>query len=176
MSYTEVKLADLPLSKLGVPPEQILDLDHIAIAVTDLEQAVAWYSDVLGFSVLERRRTQGASTSMISAVVRAGSAIVVLVQGVEPDSQVTRFIDRFGPGVQHIAFAVKDLDAAMARVEAAGGRSDTGVLAEVGIRQAFLRRDPGSGVRVELIERRGGEFSDASVERLFRSMEADGLY
>lgn len=154
----------------------ILGLDHVAIAVEDLEQAIDWYASALGFELVERRRTAGEATSMISAVLKAGSAIVVLVQGVEPESQVSRFVQQFGAGVQHVAFAVVDLDAALASVEASGGRSETGVLSDEGIRQTFLRRDPGSGVRVELIERCGGEFSDSSVERLFRSMERDGLF
>lgn len=154
----------------------VLALDHVAIAVEDLEQAISWYTSALGFDLVETRRTRGAETSMLSAVLKAGSAVVVLVQGVEPESQVSRFVQHMGAGVQHIAFAVADLDAALASAEAAGARSDTGVLVDEGIRQTFLAREPGSGVRIELIERRGGEFSDASVERLFRSMERDGLF
>jgi 4-hydroxyphenylpyruvate dioxygenase-like putative hemolysin len=113
---------------------------------------------------------------MVSAVLYAGSAIVVLVQGNEPDSQVSKFVDRYGPGVQHMAFAVRDLDEAVARVRSGGGDIDTQIIAEPGIRQAFLRRDLGSGVRVELIERRGGDFSDSSIERLFRAFESADLW
>jgi hypothetical protein len=75
-----------------------------------------------------------------------------------------------------VAFGVKDLTKMMYRIRAAGAAGDTEVIEDEGIRQVFLRRDPGSGVRVELIERRGGDFSDKSVERLFRSFEARDLY
>jgi methylmalonyl-CoA/ethylmalonyl-CoA epimerase len=154
----------------------VTSIDHVAVAVRDLEQAIGWYSSVLGFQVLERRTTRGAATTMVSAVMSAGSAIIVLVQGGEPQSQVQKFIEKFGPGVQHVAFGVSDLDMAISSVEQFGGLAETGILEGVGIRQTFLRREPGSGVRVELIERAGGDFSDESVERLFRRMEQDGIF
>jgi 4-hydroxyphenylpyruvate dioxygenase-like putative hemolysin len=154
----------------------IVGIDHVAVAVSDLEQALRWYTDVLGFRLLERRATRGERTSMISAVVAAGGCVIVLVQGNEPESQVSRFVEKFGAGVQHVAFGVTDLTQAIARVESAGGAADTPVIEDVGIRQVFLRRDPGSGVRVELIERRGGDFSDESVGQLFRAFESRDLY
>lgn len=156
--------------------ESIVGIDHIAAAVADIAEAISWYSRTLGFSLIETRTTKGVRTSMVSAVMKAGGAVVVLVQGVEPDSQVSQFVSKFGPGVQHVAFSVSDLDKALADVVRAGGVSETGILQDVGIRQTFLRRDPGSAVRVELIERNGGEFSDSSVERLFKSMEALDIY
>jgi methylmalonyl-CoA/ethylmalonyl-CoA epimerase len=151
-------------------------LDHVAIAVNDVEDSIRWYRDALGFSLIERRTTRGLSTGMTSAVMQAGGAVVVLVQGLEPASQVSRFVAEFGEGVQHVAFSVTDMDAAIERLTAAGAVAETGVLEDVGIRQTFLRREAGSPVRVELIERRGGSFSDRSVERLFRSMEERDIF
>jgi methylmalonyl-CoA epimerase len=156
--------------------DHVLEIDHVAIAVADLEVAVTWYREGLGFKVVERRVTRGERTSMRSAVLKAGRSVVVLIQGVEPDSQVSRFVEHFGPGVQHLAFAVDDLDAALAAMRSAGGDIATPIIQHEGIRQAFLRRDPGSGVRIELIERRGGSFTDRSVERLFRAFERQDLY
>jgi methylmalonyl-CoA/ethylmalonyl-CoA epimerase len=155
---------------------QILAVDHVAIAVPNLEEAIAWYCSSLGFSLVERRTTTGESTSMVSALMRAGGAIVVLVQGVEPASQVSKFIAEFGPGVQHVAFAVKDIDAALHGIVSAGGAADTSILVDEGIRQVFLRRDSKTGTRVELIERTGGRFTDESVRQLFVSMERDGIF
>ena len=66
-----------------------------------------------------------------------------------------------------------DLDAAIAHFTSAA--ADIDVIEENGIRQVFLRRDPGSGVRIELIERRGGTFNDRSVENLFRAFETKNL-
>jgi catechol 2,3-dioxygenase-like lactoylglutathione lyase family enzyme len=144
--------------------------------VRDLATAIDWYTSALGFSLIEQRVTRGASTGMVSAVMQAGGAIVVLVQGLEAESQVSRFVDEFGEGVQHVAFSVTNMDEAVEQLTQAGALAETGVLEDEGIRQTFLRRDPGSVVRVELIERRGGTFSDDSVERLFRSMEAREIY
>lgn len=154
----------------------VLAIDHVAIAVRDIDSAVDWYSRALGLSLGERRVTYGKSTSMSSAVLTAGSAVVVLVQGMSADSQVTRFIDHFGEGVQHLALAVNDLDSTMDAVRARGGIGETPVIQDTGIRQVFLRRDPGSGVRVELIERRGGQFTDQSIERLFKAFEERKLF
>jgi methylmalonyl-CoA/ethylmalonyl-CoA epimerase len=156
--------------------EQIVGLDHVAIAVPNLEDAISWYCSALGFKLVERRTTYGVSTSMISAVLRAGSAIIVLVQGIEPESQVSRFVDEFGPGVQHVAFTVKNIDAALLEIFACGSYTDTSILSDVGIRQVFLCRNSQTGVRIELIERNGGEFTDESVQRLFVSMEKNGIY
>ena len=54
--------------------------------------------------------------------------------------------------------------------------AETPVIEDSGIRQVFLRREPGSGVRVELIERNGGDFSDQSVNQLFLAFEQGDLY
>jgi len=163
-------------ARIGAINDLIIRMDHVAIAVSDLTEAVRWYTQSLGFRLLEKRETRGEHTGMISAVMVAGSVVLVLVQGTEPESQVSRFIEKFGPGVQHIAFEVIDLGQAVARLVEAGGALDTGIIQDRGIRQAFLRRDAGSGVRVELIERKGGDFTDQSVHRLFRAFEAGELY
>lgn len=152
----------------------VVDVDHVAIAVEDLETAVSWYES-LGFTAVERRLTEGEHTSMISEVMKAGRVVIVLLQGTSPRSQISRFIEHFGAGIQHLALEVSDLDAALARVRDAGGVAEA-LSQDEGIRQAFLRREPGSGVRVELIERRGGAFTDSSVRQLFLAFERQDLY
>jgi len=154
----------------------VLGIDHIAIAVEDLRESINWYVKALGFTLCEERTTTGAHTSMLSAVLTAGESVVVLVQGTSPESQVCQFIERFGPGVQHIALRVANLSDAIKHAEQTGAASDITPIEGDGIKQTFLRRDPGSGVRVELIERNGGTFNDASVEQLFREFERRGLY
>src|SRR5689334_20851799 len=77
----------------------ITGIDHVAVAVDDIAQAIDWYTNTLGFHLVEERETHGEHTSMLSAVVSAGSAVVVLIQGTSPQSQVSRFIEKFGPGV-----------------------------------------------------------------------------
>lgn len=159
------------------PPSPIVRaVDHLAIAVPDLESAVGWYVSGLGFQLLERRLTRGAHTSMISAVLKRGSAVLVLVQGTTPESQVSKYVNAFGPGVQHIAFEVTSLEDTVAHLRSLGIETATPPLIGSGIRQVFLKRDASTGARIELIERAGGDFSDESVERLFRAFEERDLF
>jgi methylmalonyl-CoA/ethylmalonyl-CoA epimerase len=146
-------------------------IDHVAIAVRNLEESIRFYTDVLGFELKERRRTEGKATAMISAVLKAGSVTVVLLEGTSPDSQVSRFVEHFGPGVQHIAVAVEDLPQMAEDLKAAGMEFDTTVIQSPGLRQIFSTRDPGSGMMFEFIERLGGDFSDQSVQQLFEQLE-----
>lgn len=153
--------------------ESASNLDHIAIAVPDLEASVAWYRDVLGFEVRERRTTEGDDTGMVSAVLVAGPITVVLVQGTSPESQVSRYIEAYGPGLQHMAIGVRNLPELAEKLEASGVDFATSIIEGTGIRQIFTARDPGSGMMFELIERLedGGHFSDESVQNLFRQLE-----
>ena len=151
-------------------------IDHIAIAVKDLEASISFYENVLGFQLQERRRTEGKATAMISAVMKAGPVTVVLLEGTSPESQVTRYVEHYGPGVQHIAFGVEDLPALAEELKAAGLEFDTDVIASPGLRQIFSARDPGSGMMYEFIERMGGDFSDESVQSLFEQLEKKGTF
>jgi methylmalonyl-CoA epimerase len=146
-------------------------IDHIAIAVQDLEASIEFYSNVLGFQLHERRRTEGKVTAMVSAVMKAGPITVVLLQGSSPDSQVSKYVEHYGPGVQHIAIGVEDLPAMAEDLKASGLDFDTNVISSPGLRQIFSARDPGSGMMYEFIERMGGDFSDESVKSLFEQLE-----
>lgn len=147
-------------------------LDHVAVAVADLEKSVGFYRDTLGFEVVDRRETRGARTGMVSAVMRLGSTVVVLIQGTEPSSQVTRFVETAGPGVQHIAIEVTDLAAVVEALEGRGIEFEMPMIEGPYTRQMFTTRTRAIGVRVELIERKADGFDGRSVERLFRAMEA----
>jgi methylmalonyl-CoA/ethylmalonyl-CoA epimerase len=147
------------------------EIDHVAIAVHDLEQSIAFFTNVLGFELRERRKTEGKQTAMISAVLKAGPLTFVLLQGTSPDSQVSKFVEHYGAGVQHIAVGVKDLPRAAEELRSAGLEFDTSVIESAGLRQIFTHRDSGSGLMIEFIERLGGDFSDQSVQNLFEQLE-----
>jgi methylmalonyl-CoA epimerase len=153
----------------------ILGIDHIALAVTDLDSALPVYA-ALGFTLLDRSEVQGEHSGMLYATLNSRDATLVLVQGTSPASQVSQFVEQFGTGMHHVAFAVTDLDEALRRSAAAGIAPDTPVVADTGIRQAFLHRDERTGVRIELIERQDAPFSAHNVRQLFRHLEAKGLY
>jgi methylmalonyl-CoA/ethylmalonyl-CoA epimerase len=146
-------------------------IDHVAIAVRDLEESITFYTDVLGFELKERRRTEGKHTGMTSAVLKAGPITVVLLQGTSPDSQVSKFVEHYGAGVQHLAIGVESLPEMAEDLKASGLEFDTNVIQSPGLRQIFSARDKGSGMMFEFIERMGGDFSDQSVQQLFEQLE-----
>ncbi|WP_226376608.1 VOC family protein [Musicola paradisiaca] len=85
-------------------------IDHLAIAVTSLDKALSLYLDVLGFTFVERRITKGVTTAMESAVLQGNGYTLVLLQGTDPQSQVSLYVEKYGLGVQHVAFEVDDLE------------------------------------------------------------------
>lgn len=154
-----------------------LKIDHVAIAVHDLEASIELYTR-LGFQVVERRETQGDRTGMLSAVMRAASVVVVLLQSSGPGSPVQRYIEGYGAGVQHLAIEVRNLEALRKELGDLGIGFTTPLLQGQGIRQSFAARDPGSGMMFEFIEREtnDGTFSDESVQELFLHLERADAY
>jgi len=146
-------------------------VDHVAIAVHDLEASIQFFSQVLGFELHERRRTEGHHTAMVSAVMKAGPLTFVLLQGTTPDSQVSKFVEHYGAGVQHVAIGVENLPEMAEDLKASGMEFDTSVITSPGLKQIFTKRDAGSGLMIEFIERHGGDFSDQSVQSLFEQLE-----
>lgn len=152
-----------------------MKIDHLAIAVDDLDRAIQLYSEGLGLTLVERRHTQGHDTSMISAVLEGAGIPIVLVQGCDPDSQVSRFVAEKGAGVQHVAFQVDAIDEGVARLARVGVSCAIPVIEGDGIRQVFMAADNRAGMRIELIERNGGTFSESSVRQLYLAFEERDL-
>jgi methylmalonyl-CoA/ethylmalonyl-CoA epimerase len=152
-------------------------IDHIAIAVRSLEPAVEYFTASLGFSLIRRLTIAGRRTGMISAELEKNGIKFVLCQGTEEESQVSRLIENFGPGVAHIALAVDSVESTVATLTARGVAFDTSVIEGPGLKQAFSSRDPNSGLSFEFIER-GEEdgFLEANVQQLFEQLERSGAY
>lgn len=161
----------------GRLPEQLQTVDHLAIAVDDLEAAVKFYTQALGFVETERRRTEGKKSGMESVVVEGGPLKIVLLKGTNEESQVARYVREYGPGVQHVAFKVDGIEHVVADLKDRGVRFDTDVIVGPGLKQAFTQRDAVSGMMFELIERTGAEgFADGNVQQLFESLERKGSF
>lgn len=157
--------------------DRLIGVDHLAIAVDDLEAAARFYADVLGFEEVERRETQGTQTGMRSVVMRGGPLKVVLLEGTSPESQVSRYVEHYGPGVQHAALHVRGIEGVVEGLKSRGLEFDTGVIHAPGLKQAFSKRDPVSGMMYELIERTGEEgFLDQNVSQLFKELEKKGSF
>jgi methylmalonyl-CoA/ethylmalonyl-CoA epimerase len=152
-------------------------IDHVAIAVRELEPAVEFYCGVLGFQLIRRLCIQGKKTGMLSAELEHNGIKFVLVQGTEPESQVSQLIENFGPGVAHIAMEVEDVAGTVKELQARGLRFDTSVIEGPGLVQAFSSRCSNSGVSFELIKRTSEHgFLSSNVQQLFEQLERSGAY
>ena len=132
-----------------------LGVDHVGVAVPDLDAAVRWYRDMLGFRVVheESNDEQGVREAMLS-VGAGGGAEIQLLAPLTSDSVIARFLVRAGAGVQHVAYAVDDLDAECARLRAGGvqvlwERARRGTR---GSRINFVHPADAGGVLVELVQ------------------------
>jgi methylmalonyl-CoA/ethylmalonyl-CoA epimerase len=135
-----------------VPPDapRGTRIAHIGIAVADLEAILPFYRDVLGMPEVPLDDADGARIAGLAA----GESLVELLEAERPDSPIAKFVERRGPGIHHVCFAVDDLDAALARCRSAGLRliDDTPRVGAEGKRIAFLHPSATAGVLVELSE------------------------
>jgi methylmalonyl-CoA/ethylmalonyl-CoA epimerase len=129
------------------------DLHHVAIVVADLEQARRTYVDLLGLEA-EPEPEHVADQKVNVLVCRAGGQRIELVAPASEDSPVSRFLERRGGGLHHLAYRVADLDAALERLGAAGVRliDDHARPGAHGTRVAFLHPSATGGVLTELVE------------------------
>jgi methylmalonyl-CoA/ethylmalonyl-CoA epimerase len=123
---------------------------HVGIAVADLEAALAFYRDILGLEPHPPEQGDGATIVGLPF----GDAEVELLQPVNPDSPIGKFLAKRGPGIHHICYRVPDLDAALDACRSAGYR----LIDEVprrgagGHRIAFVHPKSTAGILLELTE------------------------
>jgi methylmalonyl-CoA/ethylmalonyl-CoA epimerase len=159
------------------PHRNYIKIDHIAIAVRNLDVAVEFFSKTLGFELTRRLTTRGQRTGMISAEMEHNGIKFVLCQGTEPESQVSKLISNYGPGVAHIALEVKDVVSIVDDLSARGLRFDTSVVQGPGLTQAFSSRCTNSGLSFEFINRNAESgFLESNVQQLFDQLEKSGAY
>lgn len=129
-------------------------IDHVGIAVRDLDEAIAFYERTFGLRLVheEVNEEQGVREAML-AVGNSGSCIQLLAP-LRPDSPVGRFLERSGEGVQQVAYGVDDIDAVSAQLRAAGLRLlyDQPKRGTAGSRVNFVHPKDAGGVLVELVE------------------------
>jgi methylmalonyl-CoA/ethylmalonyl-CoA epimerase len=132
-------------------------IDHVGIAVPDLDTAIKWYHDNLGMIVLheEVNDDQGIREAMLSVRgAPVGSAQIQLMAPLDDTSTIAKFIDKRGPGLQQIAYRVSDLDALTERLRADGVRLiyDAPRRGTANSRINFIHPKDGGGVLIELVE------------------------
>lgn len=134
---------------------RITAVDHVGIAVADLDEAIRWYGDVLGLVATheETNEEQGVREAMLSAPGDEGAAVQLLAP-LRPDSPIGRFLERSGPGIQQMAYRVADIDASCAALRTRGVRLlyDEPRRGTAGSRINFLHPKDAGGVLVELVE------------------------
>jgi methylmalonyl-CoA/ethylmalonyl-CoA epimerase len=130
-------------------------VDHVGIAVPDLDAAIAWYEATFGLVAThsETNEEQGVREAMLSAPGDSGAAIQLLAP-VRSDSPIGRFLERSGPGIQQMAYRVTDIDASCAALREQGVRLlyDEPRRGTAGSRINFVHPRDAGGVLVELVE------------------------
>jgi|TARA_B110000211_G_scaffold218695_1_gene263757 methylmalonyl-CoA/ethylmalonyl-CoA epimerase len=126
-------------------------LEHIGIAVHNLEEAERIFGDLLGEPSYKREDV--ASESVLTSFFKAGDTKIELLVPTSPESAIARHLEKRGAGLHHLAFAVDDLDAEIERLTAKGYRVVTSPKAGAdGKRIAFLHPSDTAKVLVELCE------------------------
>ncbi|MGH8774017.1 MAG: methylmalonyl-CoA epimerase [Jiangellaceae bacterium] len=131
-------------------------VDHVGVAVADLDDAIAWYHRMFGLEVVhqEVNEEQGVREAMLQVGEDPSATQLQLLAPLRADSPIGRFLDRSGPGIQQLAFRVDDIDAASAELRERGlellyDRARPGT---AGSRVNFIHPKDAGGILVELVE------------------------
>jgi len=144
-------------AQLDIPEHLFIAIDHVGIAVPDLDEALAFYRDVYGMAVLheETNEDQGVREAMVGLVgAEPGAPCLQLLAPLDETSAIARFLDRSGAGLQQLAFRVTDVEAVGATLRERGLRLlyDEPRRGTAGSRINFIHPKDAGGVLVELVE------------------------
>jgi methylmalonyl-CoA/ethylmalonyl-CoA epimerase len=127
-------------------------IDHIGVAVEDLEAAIALYEDRFEMSLAHRETVE--SQGVEAVLLDVGAGHVELLRPLGSETAVGKFLDRKGPGLHHVAYAVDDIDSTLGNLASAGLELiDSEARAGIrGSRVAFLHPRSTGGVLTEIVE------------------------
>ena len=130
----------------------VKDLHHVAIVVPSIEEARKTYVEALGLAESEVEHVADQKVDVM--VCYAGTQRIELVQPASPDSPVSKFIEKRGGGLHHLAWRVDDLDAALEHLKTSGVRliDEAPRPGAHGTRIAFVHPSAAHGVLTELVE------------------------
>jgi methylmalonyl-CoA epimerase len=140
-------------------------LDHIGIAVEDVDRALAFYRDALGLHV---EAPEEVATQRVRAhFIPTGSASLELLEATSPESAIAKYVAKRGPGIHHLTLRVDDLRSALAQLKARGVRlvDDEPRAGAEGALVAFIHPSAAHGVLVELTQKTSDR-ADLAVQRL----------
>lgn len=128
------------------------EIDHIGIAVEDIDGALALYRDKLGMREVHRELLEEQGVEAV--LLEVGDAYVELIAPVDPDSGVARFVEKRGPGMHHVAYRTQDIEGDIKKLVAAGLRTigDEAHPAIRGTTAIFVHPKSTGGVLTELVQ------------------------
>jgi methylmalonyl-CoA/ethylmalonyl-CoA epimerase len=130
----------------------LTEIDHVAIAVNDLEAAITYYADTFGAEVEHREVVE--SDGVEEALLKVAESYVQLLTPIRPDSPVAKYLEKKGEGIHHIGYRVADCGAVLQSVKDQGGK----VLDEQprpgsrGTTVAFIHPKSAFGTLIELVQ------------------------
>jgi methylmalonyl-CoA/ethylmalonyl-CoA epimerase len=132
----------------------LTEIDHVGIAVTDLDAAVGEYERLLGVAPQHRERVEDQGVEEVLFAV--GHSFIQLLGALGPDTPVGRSLERHGPGVHHVAYRVDDIDASLEHLRSQGTRliDETPRAGSRNTLIAFVHPAAMGGVLVELVQER----------------------
>lgn len=129
-----------------------MKIDHVAIAVENLESALSVYKELFGLAPdhIETIETENVKEAMLAI----GESHIQLIESTDPESTIAKFIAKNGPGLHHIAVNVDNLEEAMQTVTKAGGKiiGNGARTGGGGAQVAFVHPSSTSGVLIELVQ------------------------
>ena len=129
-------------------------IDHVGVAVSDLDEAIAYHRDVLGMPLVheESNPEQGVREAMMG--VGDSGSYVQLLSPLSEDSPIAKFLGRCGPGLQQVAYRVDDIDTVTATLRQRGVRVlyDEAKTGTAGARINFIHPKDAGGVLIEIVE------------------------
>ena len=141
---------------MGNLPRVLERIDHIGVAVEDLDEAVALYRDKFGLPLEHRETVEDFGVEAV--LMGVGDGHVELLEPTSPDSAIAQFLERRGPGMHHVAYATDDIESALTAARDAGLQpvDEQARIGIRGLRVVFLHPKSTGGVLTELVEHAGG--------------------
>jgi methylmalonyl-CoA/ethylmalonyl-CoA epimerase len=132
-------------------------IDHVGVAVEDIDAALPWYRDVLKLPLVHRETVE--EQGVHAALLDVGDGHVELIAPIGPETGVAKFLERRGAGLHHVAYRVEDIEAVLAALSAAGIRliDEQPRIGIRGSRVAFVHPGSTGGVLTEIVEPAEGE-------------------
>jgi methylmalonyl-CoA epimerase len=136
------------LAQLGM----VSEIDHVAIAVRDLDAAVSWYESALGARLSHREKIE--HDGVEEALLVVAESFIQLLTPISDTSPVARFLERKGQGIHHVGYRVPDCAAALERMRAAGAEliDERPRPGSRGTTVAFVHPRSAFGTLIELVE------------------------